>query len=408
MNIKIVREYTIRDLIAGYQNLGPDGVYALGGALEVRPPYQREQVYGIGNNKDEKVIDSILSGGNDGYPIGLMYWCRKDDGSFECLDGQQRIISICEFSKDKVRVTINDNIKKFGDLKADKSPLVEKFLNYKLLVAICETSDYNEKIDWFERINIAGEPLNKQEMRNAVYAGPWATDAKRYFSKDKCTAWHRTNKAFGNIMGNREMTRQLWLEQVILWKVEYDGLDVSDKDAAIKSYMLDHRKNPNANDLIDYFEEMVEWIKRNFTYRKMMEKVDWGHLYNQYHDVELNKSEVKDFIDKLEKNAKDDGITNISGVYEFVFDGDSRHLSERAFSDDIKLAKWDEQNHKCAVCGEDYDIKDLAGDHIIPWSKGGRTVLSNCQLLCATCNGIKSNKWTKEAKEMAEQLKKSK
>lgn len=400
MKIEVTQEYTIKDLIDEYENLGSEGVYALSSKLEVRPPYQREQIYGQGNDKDSKVIDSVLNG----YPIGLMYWCKKEDGTFECLDGQQRIISICEFVKDRVRVTINGNIKKYGDLKSDRSPLVDKFLNYKLLVAICDTQDYEEKINWFERINVSGEPLNNQEMRNAIYAGSWTTEAKKYFSKDKCTAWHRTTKAYGNLMGNKEKTRQLWLEQVIKWKIEYDGGDLTDEDSAIKKYMLEHRKNPTADDLINYFEEMVDWVKRNFKYRKMMEKVDWGTLYNKYHDIELNKSKTDEFIEQIEKNAKADGITAPYGIYEFVFDGSEKHLQERAFPEEIKKMKWDIQNHKCAICGEDLDFKDCAGDHIVPWSLGGTTTLANCQALCVNCNSIKSNKWTKQAKEMANAL----
>ena len=133
-------------------------------------------------------------------------------------------------------------------------------------------------------------------MRNVIYAGTWTTDAKKYFSKDECTAWHRTTKAYGNWMGNKEKTRQLWLDPVIKWKIGYDGRDLSDENSAIKKYMLDHIKNPTADDLINYFEEMVDWVKRNFKYRKMMEKVDWGTWYNKYHDIELNKSKTDDFI----------------------------------------------------------------------------------------------------------------
>jgi len=400
MDIRIEKEITIKDLIKDYQNLGQDGVYAYNNDLEVRPPYQREYVY-KGTGKDSAVIDSIVKG----YPIGLMYWCIKEDGTYECLDGQQRIISICEFVKNSVLISVDGNPTDYASLVASKSEIINRFLNYKLLIAIC-TGTADEKLKWFERINTAGEPLTPQEMRNAIYSGPWVTAAKKYFSHLKCTAWHRTEKHFGKIMSSGlRIDRQEWLEQVIEWKAEFDGYDNSDKNEMIKQYMVKHRWENEADDLIDYFEEMVDWIKDNFKYKPLMEKCNWGYLYNKYHNINLKKVETDKIINDLIANAKNDGITHPKGIYEYVFDGDLRHLSDRAFPKEIKKAKWDIQNHKCAVCSEEFDFDDMVGDHILPWSKGGTTTIENCQMLCTTCNAIKTNKMTIEAKNNVDKLK---
>ena len=151
------------------------------------------------------------------------------------------------------------------------------------------------------------------------------------------------------------------------------------------------------NDLIEYFESMVDWVKRNFKYRSMMEKCDWGHLYNLYHDIELKQAETEIYISQLCQNAKNDGITNPIGIYDFLFDGDVSHLSDRAFSSkEMKMAKWDMQGHKCAICRQDYPLEDLVADHILPWSKGGTTTEDNLQMLCPICNGQKTNKFIRD------------
>lgn len=398
MNIEIVRDVTVGDLVAGYRNLDLDGVYAYSGKLEVRPPYQREFCYD--QSKQVAVIDSVMHK----YPLGLMYFCRKEDGTLECLDGQQRIISLCEFTKNRTIINVDGNSRNYQSLLESNSDLIEAFLAQPLIIAICEGTN-EEKLDWFERINTVGEPLTHQELRNAIYTGPWVTDAKRYFSHEKCAAWHRTEKTYGAIFGNSlSRIRQEWLEQVILWKCEWDGQQTSDKDKAIKDYMVAHQHLDDAEDLTAYFEDMVDWIKRNFKYKKLMEKVDWGHLYNLYHDVDLKKSETDAYIDELIANAKKDGITNPKGIYEYVFDGELRHLSDRAFPAEIKRTRWDLQGHKCALCAEDLALEDAAGDHIYPWSQGGTTTIDNCQCLCVACNTKKAAKLTKEAKERADAL----
>lgn len=394
MNIIINTEISIRDIIENYKNLGMDGVYAFNDELEVRPPYQREYVY-AGTGKDVAVIDSIIHE----YPIGMIYWCKKDDGSYECLDGQQRIISICEFAKNRIIIDVNGNTQNYESLKNSNSNLIDTFLNYKLIIAICEGT-CDEKLAWFERINTSGEPLTQQELRNAIYSGPWVTDAKKYFSHDKCNAWHRTTKSYGPLIDSKKrIDRQEWLEQVILWKCEFDGMDITNPDKAIKDYMVQHQYNQNVDDLIDYFENMIDWVKSNFRYNPIMIKCDWGKLYNLHHNTYLKLAETDKLITELIENAKNDGITNPKGIYQYVFDGEISHLSARAFSKEIKKAKWDIQNHKCAICENEFDFDDMVGDHILPWSKGGTTTAENCQMLCTSCNGMKSSKMTKEAKD---------
>lgn len=398
MKINITTDITIKELIENYQNFKIDGVYAFNNKLEVRPPYQREFIYEP--PQQVALIDSILHN----YPIGLIYWCKKDDGTYECLDGQQRIISICEFAQNSTIINIDGKSQNYQSLKNANSPYIDTFLNYKLIVAICEGTN-SEKLDWFETINIAGKPLTAQELRNAIYSGPWITAAKKYFSHDKCTAWHRTTKTYGNLIDEkRKIERQEWLEQILIWKIEHDNIDTSNIDKAICDYMLSHKDNTNADDLISYFEDMVSWVKRNFKYKDLMKKCNWGNLYNKYKNIDLKLIDTDIIINDLIKNAKNDGITNPKGIYEYIFDGNLSHLSDRAFPKEIKQEVWDLQDHKCAVCKEEFDFEDMAGDHILPWSKGGTTTIKNCQMLCTSCNSIKSNKLSKEAKDQVQNL----
>ena len=170
----------IRDLTEGFDDNAENGVRAYSGKLDIRPPYQREFVY---NDKQRaKVIDTVIKG----FPLNTMYWAKRKDGTFEIIDGQQRTLSICQYVNNEFSV----NYKTFKALQESEKNAV---LDYELTVYICEGDD-KEKLDWFETINIAGAELTKQEMRNAVYSGPWVTDAKRYFSKTNCAAYNIGSK----------------------------------------------------------------------------------------------------------------------------------------------------------------------------------------------------------------------
>lgn len=314
------------------------------------------------------------------------------DSSAECeyevLDGQQRTISICEYVKGSFSVLWNDKSQYFHTLSKD---LQEKFLDYKLNVYVCQGSE-SEKLEWFKTINIAGETLTNQELRNAVYASVWLSDAKRRFSKEKGVAVLKGAKYL-----NGSALRQEFLESAIAWIVD------SRKDEKICEYMAKNAKDSkNADELWEYFAKVIEWVEMKFEkYRKEMKGLEWGLFYNLYGKKELDKNELESTIAKL---MQDDEVQNKKGVYAYVLSGDEKHLSLRAFSESVKRAVYEKQGGMCAnsdghikgvKCPNEkqkLDIEQMEADHIVPWSKGGKTEKENCQMLCVKCNRAKSAK----------------
>lgn len=366
-----LREVSIRELTAGYQNDDEAGVRALDGALDIRPPYQREFIY-----KPEQqmaVIDTVLKG----YPLNVMYWAARDDGSFEVIDGQQRTLSICQFVASKLNVMVSGIEKYFHNLPDDQQNAI---LDYRLTVYIC-TGSTSEKLEWFKTINIAGEELTQQELRNAVFAGPFVSDAKKFFSKTGCVAFKRASDYI-----NGTPIRQDYLETAIRWHARHLGVE------SIECYMGEHQKDVNSNLLRQYFSSVIDWVDINFdkkAYKKIMKGVDWGLLFKNYGTTMRDKA--ADAL-RIKKLIIDSNVQRKIGIIPYLLSGDEHHLGLRAFPDDIKLEVYEQQNHRCAVCNKEFDISQMEGDHITPWAEGGKTVRENCQMLCKECNRRKGKK----------------
>lgn len=356
-----LHETTVGEVYQGYINDDEEGVYALDGKLSIRPKYQREFVYD--DAKRNAVIDTITKG----FPLNVMYWVKTDDGNYEVLDGQQRTISFCEYLDGNFTV----DYRGFHNLTADEQ---QQILDYPLTIYICEGKD-SEKLDWFRTINIAGEKLTDQELRNAVYAGEWTTDAKRRFSKTNCVAYRK-----GKDYLTGSPIRQDYLQTVLKW-ISNDN---------IEEYMAQHQHDSNAGVEWAYFQKVIDWVKATFpNYRKEMKGLNWGGLYVQHRDETLNPTELEERIKDL---MMDDDITNKKGIYAYVLDGDERHLSIRAFTDAMKREAYERQDGICPSCGGHFTLEQMEGDHIKPWSEGGKTTAENCQMLCKDCNRRKSNK----------------
>lgn len=360
MEIKL-HKITVRDLTNGYADNAEQGVKAYGGKLDVRPPYQREFVYG--DKQRAAVIDTLTQG----FPLNVMYWATRDDGTFEIIDGQQRTISICQY----VNGDFAYLFKYFHNLQEDEK---EKILNYELQVYICSGTD-SEKLKWFETINIAGEKLTEQELRNAVYAGSWVSDAKRYFSKTNCAAYGLASKYV-----NGSPIRQDYLETAIRW-ISKGNIEV---------YMGNHQHDPNAVALWNHFSSVINWVKALFPkYRKEMKGVDWGTLYEKFKEQSLDATALEEKVTKL---MMDSDVQKKSGIYAYVLDGDEHHLGIRAFDDNTKREVYERQQGICKICGKHFDIEQMEADHITPWKEGGRTIAENCHMLCRECNRRKSDK----------------
>ena len=354
----------VRDLVNGYADNDENGVVGYGGKLDIRPPYQREFCYN--DNQQQAVMDTVTKN----FPLNTMYWVVREDGRYEVLDGQQRTISICRY----VNGNFSHNMRYFTNLQSDEK---EQILNYDLQVYFCEGSE-SEKLSWFKTINIAGEKLTEQEIRNAVYAGTWTAEAKKIFSKSNCAA-----KLLSEKYVNGNPIRQELLETVLKW---YAGKD----DALICSYMGKHQNDKNANELWVYFQMVIAWVKALFpTYRKEMKGIEWGTLYNQYNDKDFDPEKLEEEIVSLIENEE---VTNHKGIYYYLFDRKESHLSLREFDDKMKRKKYEEQKGICLFCKEHFEFSEMEGDHIIPWSKGGKTVYENLQMLCRMCNNTKSDR----------------
>ena len=358
MKIELL-DLTVRELVEDYYDDDEGGVTGYGGKLDIRPPFQREFIY-----KDKErnaVIDSILKG----FPLNVMYWADREDGTFEIIDGQQRTISIAQY----VEGDFSFNDLYFHNLTSDKQDLI---LNYELMVYVCTGTD-SEKLEWFKTINIAGKVLTNQELRNAVYAGTWLSDAKRYFSRNGCAAYK-----IGNAYVNGSAIRQEYLETAIKW-ISGDS---------IEDYMGTHQHDANALPLWEYFRSVIDWVESTFTNtRPAMKGVDWGSLYDDYEDADLDADEIEQETARL---ILDDDVTQKKGIYPYILTREEKHLNIRAFSDNMKQKAYEKQKGVCAICGDKFEIKEMEADHITPWSEGGKTNEDNCQMLCKKCNREKS------------------
>ena len=356
-----LHEITIRDITEGYVDNQENGVVGYNGILNIRPKYQREFVYT--EDKRNAVIDTI----NKGFPLNVMYWVKNDDGTFEVLDGQQRTLSFCQY----VNNDFSLNNKAFHNLTKTEQ---DRILDYKCMIYFCEGTDL-EKLEWFKIINIAGEKLTDQELRNAVYTGTWLTSAKLKFSKTGCAAY---NLGKDYVAGNT--IRQEYLETVISWI----------NDGNIEAYMSAHQHDPNANELWMYYMNVIEWVKNTFTvYRREMKGINWGELYNVYKNNTYDTNALEVEIKKL---MEDDDVTKKKGIYHYVLTRKEKHLNIRAFTDSQKRTVYERQNGICSICHETFKIEEMEADHITPWHDGGKTDINNCHVLCRECNRHKSGK----------------
>lgn len=371
----------IADVVAGYADSDEKGVSGYGGKLNIRPAYQREFIYG--EKERNSVIDTIFAG----FPLNVMYWVKNADGTYEVLDGQQRTISFCSYHAGEFMHVIDDSLRGWANLTQSQK---DRFLNYELQIYICEGTP-EEILKWFRIINIAGMKLTDQELRNAAYYGPWLAEAKKRFSKSSCVA-----SKLGSDYVSGNPIRQELLETVLEWIASRDGLKGGvDKDP-VAEYMAIHQNDANCDDLWGYFQDIIHWIQKVFpNYRKQMKGLPWGIMYNEHKNDALSPTDLEVEIARM---MKDSDVQKKAGIWPYLLTKDERYLSIRAFDENTKATVYERQGGHCAnpecIHGNDkvWDIEEMEADHIVPWSKGGHTVLDNCQLLCRDCNRRKSGK----------------
>ncbi len=354
---------TVRNLVEDYHDDGEGGVRGYGGKLDIRPPFQREFVY------KEKQRDAVIETINNGFPLNVMYWAVRENGTYEVIDGQQRTISAAQYVKGDYSL----DGRYFHNLQDDEQ---KRILDYPLQVYVCEGSD-SEKLAWFRIINIAGEKLTDQELRNAVYAGPWVSDAKRYFSRPQGPAY-----GVGDKYVKGSPIRQDYLETAIQW--------IKDEDQTVEEYMGTHQHDKTATALWNHFQSVINRVEAVFpNYRTQMKGVDWGGLYGHLTNESLDPEALEREVTRL---MMDDDVTKQPGIYPYLLTGEEKHLNIRAFSPAMKQSAFERQKGICKVCAKAFKIGDMEADHITPWSERGKTIAENCQVLCRECNRRKSNK----------------
>lgn len=386
MITELKTDITIKEICNGftYNELEGKGLFGLSGKLTIQPEYQRNYIYADGK-KDVAVIDSIIKG----YPLGILYFVKTGDDTYEVLDGQQRITSFGRYVIGKFAVKVNGMENYFTGLAED---LQDKILNTKLLIYICEGTESEIK-EWFKTINIAGVPLNEQELLNAIYSGKFVTAAKKEFSNSQNS---NIQKWSAYIKG--DVKRQDFLSCALDW------VSKGNKE----TYMSEHRNCEDISELKNYFTSVIDWISSVFkTVEKEMCGLKWGELYERYHANPYNPDE----IDKKVKELYADGaVKNRSGIFEYVLGGctETKLLNIRIFEDRDKRIVYEKQTKEaeekgisncpfCAISDTPNKIKiwklaEMDADHVSAWSKGGATSIENCQMLCRPHNIAKGNK----------------
>lgn len=394
MKTRLRTDLTIRQICEGFQYSESEekGLFGWAGKLTIQPEYQRNYIYANGKD-DVAVIDSLLKG----YPIGLIYFVETEKDKYEILDGQQRITSIGRYVTNKFAwIDENDIPYKFESLPKDKQ---DKIYNTELTIYIC-SGEESEIKEWFKTINIAGKPLNNQELLNSIYSGPFITKAKEVFSNSQNSNLHKWLSYM-----KVEVKRQGLLEVALSW-VSKDW----EKDGNLEKYMADHRHDDNINELTSYFNDVINWVSTIFIdVKDEMQYINWGKMYEKYHKNPYNSNDVSR---KLNELYSDYFVNDKKGCYEYILNGckqeDTKLLNIRLFDEPTKKTVYESQTQtakinnisNCPMCVIEnlsnktkiWDYKDMDADHVTAWSKGGSTDISNCQMLCRTHNHIKGNR----------------
>jgi hypothetical protein len=384
-----LKHYSVDEIVEGfvYNELEGKGLFGLAGKLVIQPEYQRNYIYNDGR-KDVAVIDSLLKG----YPLGLIYF-NVEDEVLEVLDGQQRITSVGRFVTGKFAIKVDGKEQTFSSLSKGQQ---EKIFETKLDIYECDGSEVEIK-QWFQTINIAGVPLNTQELLNAIYSGPFITAAKKEYSNS-----NNANMQKWQSYVKGDPKRQGVLAVALDWVASSQGLSVD-------AYLAQHRNDTAIAELKTYFTSVIDWVGGVFIRPpdKQMQGLEWGRLYELYHSNSYNAAAIDADVDEL---RADPYVNNSKGIYEYLLGGKTapQLLDVRLFDDKTKRVGYEQQTQKaraadesnCPLCaiGNDankeriYKQNEMDADHVTAWSKGGATDLSNLTMLCVTHNRAKGNR----------------
>lgn len=385
-----LKRYTVQQICDGfeYKELEGKGLFGLSHTLTIQPEYQRNYIYADGK-RDVAVIDSMLKG----YPLGLLYFNKTEDGSLEVLDGQQRITSIGRFVTGQFAVKDSEDMPQyFSSLPKDKQDMI---LATELLVYECEGTETEIK-QWFQTINISGVPLNTQELRNAIYSGPFVTQGRKVFSNSNNS---HIQKWSAYISGSEK--RQDYWETALEWVSHQQGVSIED-------YMSLHRNDSDISEVEKHFNDVIGWVSRTFVdIEKEMQGLDWGRLFHAYGAKPYSATALQVKVQNL---YGDTYVKSRKGIWEYLLGGETEKklLEVRVFDDATKKSVYKSQTENakkslksnCSQCAmghnanktKIWDLSDMDADHVQAWSKGGATAIGNCEMLCKTHNRAKGNR----------------
>jgi hypothetical protein len=330
MKTTLRTDITIEKVCEGfiYNELEGKGLFGLAGKLTIQPEYQRNYIYSS-EKKEAAVIESILKG----YPLGLIYFNKLSDDSYEVLDGQQRITSVGRFVTNKFAIKDANGMEQyFSGIAVDKQ---NNILNSNLLIFECEGEESEIK-EWFRTINIAGVPLNSQELLNAVYSGPFVTLGKEEFSNSSNA---NIQKWSAYILGNAN--RQDFFQCALNWVSKGN----------ITDYMSRNRFVNNISELKRYFNSVIEWVSTTFVeVESEMRGLEWGRLYEMYHKVPYDSKVV---LKEMHRLYADPYVKNRKGVFEYILGGlsDTKLLEVRVFDEATKQSVFSKQTLRAVSNG---------------------------------------------------------
>jgi 5-methylcytosine-specific restriction endonuclease McrA len=308
------------------------------------------------------------------------------------LDGQQRITSFGRFVTGKFAIVDDNGMQQyFSGLAKDKQ---DRIMNSELLVYECEGTETEIK-EWFRTINIAGVPLNDQELLNAVYSGKFVTLGKEEFSNSQNA---NVQKWSAYVSGS--VNRQDFWERALEW--------VSGGKENIGAYMSSHRNDTNINEVRTHFNSVIEWASSVFIdVEREMRGLEWGRLYETYHDRPYDPQKLSAQLKEL---YGDPYVKSRKGIWEYLLGGseDPRLLDVRVFDDAVKKSTYARQTKQaeesgvsnCPLCAlgananktKIWALTEMDADHVAAWSEGGVTSAENCEMLCVTHNRAKGNR----------------
>lgn len=397
--------------------------------INPNPEYQRPP--GRWSLKNEQLlIDSMLRG----YDLPKFYLAESNDPNFdwEVVDGQQRIRSIWRYMDDEFPLADDcDEFDDWGDLSAkyysQLSTISQKALGmYKLSIVVLKDTSRTELEDLFRRLQ-KGQRITPVEYRNALSGEirDFAVDLgdnHRIFqlTKFKSTGWK---------------WRDL-VDHVLCLEMRGGQTDIKARNL---QQMYEGRRFPRDRDVRKKVTQVLNYMSRIMKHDVAFMNVKWGFvdlywlvstLIDKY-DLRGLESEFASFYTGFEgdrrKAIKTDPKALASGDYweKRMFDYieafsqqgalkeniHKRHSvyrewflahlgfksieltikdPKRSFDQTDREVIWYLAGGVCAKCGDQIAIEEMHADHIVPHARGGKTVLSNAQCLCADCNRRKS------------------